>query len=315
MSDQQTIQPESHQHWLELRAQDLTSTEVSALFGLSPYLGAFELWHRKRNRQVVRIEETERMRWGNRLEASIAQGAAEERGWTVQPHKAYVRLPQLRLGSSFDFLITAPTKALLEVKNVDGAVYAKNWIERDGAAAEAPEHIELQVQHQLLVADLPEAYLVALVGGNSLKILHRKRDDQVCTAIRAKAQQFWASIEAGVEPAPDFRADGDYIRNVLRRHADDGTVLHADIETDQLLQRYRNASAAVSEAEGLRDAIKAEVLLRIGAASKVVGSAGTLSCSEVPDSPGKLVTPELVGTYINARKGYRSFRFTPRKEK
>lgn len=315
MFEQQTIQPDNHQHWLELRTQDLTSTEVSALFGLSPYLGAFELWHRKKNRQIVRIEETERMKWGSRLEASIAQGAAEERGWTVQPHKAYVRLPQLRIGSSFDFLITAPTKALLEVKNVDNNVYARDWIEREGGAAEAPPHIELQVQHQLFVADLPEAYLVALVGGNKLQILHRKRDDQVCAAIRAKAAAFWASIEAGVEPAPDFRADGDYIRDVLRRHAQEGTVLHADIETDQLLQRYRAAVSEVAQAEEHRDAIKAEVLLRIGGAAKVLASAGTLSCGEVADSPGKLVTPEMVGTYINPRKGYRSFRFSPRKEK
>ena len=30
-----TIAPESEQHWLDLRTQDLTSTDVAALFGLS----------------------------------------------------------------------------------------------------------------------------------------------------------------------------------------------------------------------------------------------------------------------------------------
>ena len=43
----QTITPSSKQDWLKARTEDITSTEVSALFGISPYTTAFELWHRK----------------------------------------------------------------------------------------------------------------------------------------------------------------------------------------------------------------------------------------------------------------------------
>lgn len=316
MSDliRESIQPDSHQHWLELRSRDLTSTEVSALFGLSPYLTSFELWHRKRSNEIVRIEETERMRWGSRLEASIAAGAAEERGWTIQPLKSYTRLPELRLGSSFDFLITAPEHGLLEVKNVDGSAYARNWVE-NAAGVEAPEHIELQVQHQLLVSGHESAYIAALVAGNELKILHRKRDDTVTKAIVAKAAEFWRSVASGVEPQPDYKHDADYITQVLRRRANEGEVVHADIGLEQLLDRYRGASAACAAAEQSRDALKAEILMRVGTASKVVSSLGTVSCGEVEASPGKLITPDLVGTYVGARKGFRQFRFTPRKEK
>jgi len=300
--------------WLALRTKDITSTDVAALFGLSPYLSPFELWHRKRSVETAAVEETERMRWGSRLEASIAQGAADEHGWTIEPFKSYVRLPDVRMGSSFDFRLTSPSPAILEVKNVDSGVYARNWVDTEDQV-EAPPHIELQVQHQLEVAQMEEAYLVALVGGNTLKVVHRRRDREVGNAIRTKVAQFWASIDADTPPPPNYEQDATYIAKVLRRYANEGEVVQADIAVDQLLDRYRAASAAIAKAEEQRDAIKAEVLMRVGTASKVVGLAGTLSCGEVKDSPGKLITPDMVGTYYGARRGYRSFRFTSRKEK
>ena len=43
--------------WLQERMKDITSTEVSALYGLSPYLTEYELFHTKKDGVVVRIEE------------------------------------------------------------------------------------------------------------------------------------------------------------------------------------------------------------------------------------------------------------------
>ena len=53
--DRERIERTSEQAWLQQRAKDVTSTEVSALFGLSPYMTEFELWHRKANAEIVRI--------------------------------------------------------------------------------------------------------------------------------------------------------------------------------------------------------------------------------------------------------------------
>ena len=56
----QTITPRDREHWLSLRAQDLTSTDVAALFGMSPYKTKFELWHEKRSGERVRIAQNDR---------------------------------------------------------------------------------------------------------------------------------------------------------------------------------------------------------------------------------------------------------------
>jgi len=96
---------ESEAEWLAMRDKDLTSTEAAALFGCSPYATAYELFHRKRGQLVVEFETNDRMVWGNRLETAIALGIAEDHGLIVEPFKVYARIPELRMGSSFDFKI------------------------------------------------------------------------------------------------------------------------------------------------------------------------------------------------------------------
>jgi hypothetical protein len=66
--------------------------------------------------------------------------------------------------------------------------------------------------------------------------------------------------------------------------------------------------------EELKAATKADLLTRIGTASKVKSALGTISCGMTKGSAGTLVTPEMVGTYVGARAGYRNFRFTPSKK-
>jgi len=99
----QRIEIENEKQWLAERAKDVTSTEVSALFGLSPYLTEFELFHQKRDGVTVKFEPNERMKWGNRLESAIAHGAAEDMGWNIAKFNVYMRVQEARIGSSFDF--------------------------------------------------------------------------------------------------------------------------------------------------------------------------------------------------------------------
>src|SRR5260370_357704 len=99
----ESILPVSESAWLSLRTLDVTSSESSALFGLSPYSTAFEVWHRKRDGKVVQIPDNERMFWGRRLQDAIAEGIAEQQGWVCEPMREYMRAPESRMGASFDY--------------------------------------------------------------------------------------------------------------------------------------------------------------------------------------------------------------------
>jgi putative phage-type endonuclease len=296
------IKPESREHWLKMRSQDLTSTDMAALFGISPYLTEFELYHRKKSAKVIEIEENERMKWGNRLEDSIARGVADEKGWRdLVPFKDYARVPEFRIGSSFDYYRTEAA-ALVEIKNVDGIQYARNWID-DGINLEAPPHIELQVQHQMLVAGIQRCYLVALVGGNSLTVIERQFAPAIGNAILKKAQAFWQRIEIGKEPQVDFEKDARFIKE-LYSHAEPNKMVDATAEIIEQANLYQQVSAMIKELEKSKETHKAKLLTMIGDAEKVKGEGFTISAGMVGPSE-----------YMVKREGYRNFKITFKKQK
>lgn len=310
------IQIENREQWLAERAKDVTSTEVSALYGLSPYKTEFELFHEKRDGLIVKLEENERMKWGNRLESIIAHSAAEEHGWNIQKLDVYMREPTYRMGSSFDFEILSSENGpgILEIKNVDGLQYHKNWIDDGQGNIEAPEHIEMQIQHQMEVSGRSWTALVALVGGNQLKVVYRNRDTDIGNDIRQKVAGFWERVLNNVPPPADYSVDADFIIK-LHQRANDGELLEADHDLEALIWQYQLLNKEADAKSRLKDEYRAKILERIGTASKVISQYGSLSCSMTKESPGTLVTPEMVGTYIGGRKGFRNFRFTPKKEK
>jgi len=293
------ITPSDKQHWLHLRTNDITSTEVAALFGISPYTTEYELWHRKRNRDRGEIEANERMVWGNRLETAIADGVAEDLGIDVEPMKQYISIPKLRIGSSFDFRILDDPEGILEVKNVDSLVFRDQWLDDDGNP-EAPPHIELQFQHELLVSGARWGYIAALVGGNRVVTIKREADDAIHRAIVAKCDAFWKSIESGTEPTPDYGRDVDTIAR-LYGHAEPGKLYDGkgDERIAGLCREYYEAGQAEKSAKARKDAAKAELLTIIGNAEKCLTDLGSISAGVVGEA-------EISYT----RKPYRAFRFT-----
>lgn len=309
----QRIERTDESSWLTQRTHDITSTEIAALFNLSPYISEFELFHRKRSGEVVRLQESERMTWGKRLESAIAEGVAQDNNWSISAANFYMRVPEVRIGSSFDYEVrTQSHDGLMEIKNVDAMQFAQKWID-DGTVLEAPEHIELQVQHQMEVADREYCILVALVGGNRLRWVERKRDREIGKTIRERVAEFWDRVARNDAPSPDYSMDAEFIIKQLRANANEGEVLEADSSLEELIEQYQFISREAASMDDLRSKTRAELLERIGTASRVTSSLGNISCGMTKPSQGTLITPEMVGTYVGARQGFRNFRFTPKK--
>jgi putative phage-type endonuclease len=280
--DRQIINPKDKQAWLELRVDDITSTEVSALFGVSPYMTEFELWHRKKNREVVELDPNERMDWGTTVQDSIAAKFARDNGWVIRKMEEYIRVPEFRIGCSFDFSIegTEPF-GLLEVKNVDSLICRKDWI-IDGDNVESPPHIELQLQHQFAVSGRTFGFIGALVGGNRGILTRREPDEKVISEIHRRVKTFWASIEADIAPAPDFSRDTATIARIYG-YAEPGKVkdVRGDSKFGELMEKYKQASSDEKAASKIKEAIKGEVLMLTGDAEKVIGDLGSISLGTV----------------------------------
>lgn len=299
----EVIAPKSEADWLELRSRDVTSTEVPALYRCSPYATHFELVHRKRAQTIVASEPGERARWGTRLQDAIALGIAEDEGWTVRRMTEYMRHPGVRLGASFDYAIG--DDGLLEIKNVDALAFREGWLV-DGDSIEAPPHIELQAQTQLAVSARRFLYIGALVGGNRVVLLRREPDMAIISSIRRHVASFWDLVNSGRDPEPDFVEDAGFIAK-LYSQASPGKVL--DVREDRdlaaLVAEHTRLGEEERRAKQARDAVKAQLLMKIGDAEKVVGEGYSISSGTI------------AGTRVEAfdRSPYRNFRVTWKKVK
>lgn len=296
----ETIQPTDEKHWLSLRSKLVTSTEVAALFGCSPWVSLFELWHRKHDNLEVEFDKNERVTWGLRLEKAIADGVAEDEGLTIRRMTEFIQDTDLRLGASFDYAIG--DDGILEIKNVDGLQFNQKW-EVDGDNIEEPLHIACQVQTQLMLSKRKYVLLRPLVGGNRIMKVRREADPIVHDAIRTKVKEFWRSIDAHEEPKPDFVKDADFIAR-LYSFAQPGKVFNADEQISKLAFKYKAAATEAKAATEKKDAAKAEILTLIGDSEKVIGETFSISAG--------LVGP----THVEYdREGFRNFRINWKKEK
>jgi putative phage-type endonuclease len=299
------ITPENEAEWIALRKQDITSTEVSALFGLSPYKTRLQLWAEKRGELEDNFEGNTRTKWGTMMQAAIANAIAEEQGWTVRARNMYSRIPALQIGASFDYEVIGHEDgpAILEIKNVDWLVYKNKWTEVDGIIS-APDHIELQLQHQMLVSKRTWGAIGVLVGGNDLKVIIRQADPEIHAAIKARAAEFWASVSLGVRPDPNFPSDAETVIR-LNKTSTPGTVCDCtgDTVVDELVANYKHVSNEIASLEDIKTTIKAKLLERIGSAEKAFGTGWSISAKET--------APVQVPASI--RSGFRAFRVTVKK--
>lgn len=311
--------PSSEAEWLEWRKRDITSTESAALFGLSPYMTHYELFFVKQGLMPNVFEENDRIQAGRHLEPAIASLVAERYGVIVEPFKVYAR-NEVRAGSSFDYRIVGVTDAkvedtrlrdmfeqhgigMCELKNVDSLAFKRGWQED-----ETPGHIEVQLQHQLALSGHEWGVIVALVGGHTTQPYIRERRDDVGAAIMDAVAEFWRSVESGEAPPIMYPDDAEVV--IAMHQFSDGSVHDAreDEALAALLAEYDALGATIKAADTRRSVIKATVLDQVGDAAKILWPGGTVSLTQTKDSPGTLVTPDMVGQHVGGRKGYRMFR-------
>ena len=313
------IIPPNEAAWHAMRARDVTSTESPALFDMSPYATAFELWHRKRDEKILTLDPNERMEWGTELQDSIATVLGRRYGVKVRKVPEYISLNDARMGASFDYemrdLCAPNTDGILaamlndhgpgifEIKAVDYGVFRDAWPEReDGLGRQAPAHIEIQVQHQMHVRGMKWGAIGVLVGGNRGHVIVRKYDEAVGQAIESRIRAFWQSIASDDAPPPKFPGDEEFIIGTLFGESVRGKLadMRGDEEVAELIAAYREAGDREKLAEEDKKIAKAKLLLKAGDADRALVDGGSLTLGMVKGS-----------TVSYERAPYRMFKFNP----
>jgi predicted phage-related endonuclease len=210
--------------------------------------------------------------------------------------------------------------AHLEIKAVDFLAFRDGWQLEDEDEPAPPAHIELQVQHQMLVSGFSQSFIGVLVGGNTTHVIHRQRDEDVIAAIRTRISEFWSDVDAGREPPAVMPEDAASVIR-LNAHAEPGKLLDATADPELsaflavLVAEYRQAKRDADNANEHAEVMKARILERIGDAEKVLVQGGSLSCGVVADSPPTVITADMIGQTYGGRRGYRRMQFFAKKGK
>lgn len=311
--------PKSRDEWLALRRKYISSTESAALFGMSPYTTAFELAATKQRPELDTFEGNERTEWGKAMQLAAAKKIAEDYGVKCRAINGYAIDEDARMGASFDYEIIGPSdavsvkddvlrrmytehgKGVLEIKTVDSFVYKNDWPEN-----EPPAHIEIQVQHQLGCIVYGWACIGVLIGGNRAEIVVRERDPEVGQAIAFKSLEFWNLVDAGKSPPVTLPEDADIISKIYG-YAEPGKVYTPTGDDDpviKLVAEYVEIGKLVSAGEKQTKALKAELLLAIKDAERVIIPGYNVSTGTVAET--------IVPAHV--REGYRNVRITAKKE-
>jgi predicted phage-related endonuclease len=196
-----------------------------------------------------------------------------------------------------------------------------DWAYESDVLTQVPEGYIWQVQHQLACYGGDYGWLVAFIDGEPRR-MKVKRSERIIGSIRKAVTDFWMSIGEDNPPPVDHASDGDALADLLffnRVH---------DVKLDGAehdFAAYLTANEEAKQAKARADELKARLLEAAENAMAGINDRGSkavvrcgpykMSLTLVDDNPGKLVTPDMVGTHVGGRKGYLLPRISEEKTK
>lgn len=259
---------------LALRRTGIGASEIAAIAGLHPTRRPIDVWAEKVG-AAEPFEGNAFTEWGHRLERAVAE-AWQDR----HPDRSIFTPGTLRhrehafAFASPDRIVVPPRRRardaweeLLEIKNV--SLYRAD--EFGEGEDEIPEHMLVQVQWQLEVADLDKASLVPLIGGHDYREYPIPRDRELGALLLEIAARFWIDlVEKRVAPPVD--GSGSYAAYLRRRFpAETGPVLEPTPETEELVRRLREARSAEKAAKKAAEEAAQAVKAVLGEAAGIAG--------------------------------------------
>lgn len=258
--------------WFALRAVDLTMSEVGAVIGVDPFSTAVDVWARKCG-LVEPAEDNEAMKLGRWCEPAVAAALQERFPDLVidYPLDLYLRDPQARLGGTPDATArdrTRPDELIaFEFKVISRDSYERWWAEG------APLRYQLQTLGNAMLLGADRGILAALVLGwqkAELVTIEVARHPAAEARIREVAAKFWAAMDEGHAPQPDYERDGATLKALFppRPEAPAPIDLSGDNRLYGLLDQREGLKATIREAEKECSTIDAELVHKLGGAER-----------------------------------------------
>lgn len=264
-----SVEPGSDE-WLAERRLGITSTDIPAILGLSPFASEGDVARDKAGiaGDEPDAESARRMRLGRAMEPVVAAEEVVEHGIQLRRVKRIISHPDLPLlRTSLDYERVGE-RTIVEIKTSS----SRDW------DAGLPEYVEAQVRWQMGVAGYPRAHVAALRYGQRLVCHDVDHDPDVFDGLVAIATDFWNRVLAG-GPFEETRAS-------IRRAwpVDDGLVAEADPEVVEATRDLIDTRAVLKRLGEHEDALVAAIQARMGPTARLVGPDFTITWRRARDS-------------------------------
>jgi len=217
------INIENDKQWRDMRLNHIGASEIAALFNESPHTTVNELFHIKRG-NLTGVEDSVLMAFGRLMEPVIAALVTEHYQWEMIKCKQYHSHPEYPwLGCSLDYYCIHPEfgEGIVQIKNVQN--FAPGWTKET-----APNHVELQVQHELFVTNAARqemglkpftwCAIASMHAGNpeDIRVMFRAQDQKMVHHIVKRSSLFWSDLQKNVEPPLVGAQDYDHVVDLFK---------------------------------------------------------------------------------------------------
>lgn len=250
------MNPSERTAWLESRRNGIGSSDVAKILGLSRWGTALQVYVSK-----VEPNPSEEMapplEWGHRLEPVISAAVMDHYGWKLD------KVPTLR-HKEHEFLIASLDRVNQdrEICEIKSTARGEGYGERE--TSEIPEHVWVQCQHQLEVADLETCWVFVLIGQCDFRRYRIERDSEYMPTVFPHLREFWDRVEQRNPPEPDWsHPDTPSLVSRLCRPKP-GTTIDLDGSAIFIANDYELLSLSIGELTGERDEAKARLTMMLG---------------------------------------------------
>lgn len=259
--------PRSKLLWHAARSRCVTASVAGALLGISPYKTLYRLWAEKTERIGRDDAENDAMRKGRLLEPAAIELAREDfPKWSIlyKRDNAFYCNETLRIGATPDAFAFRPDMGgmgIVQVKIVSEEVLRDEWTEEDGTIT-PPDWIAVQaiMEAKLTGADWASVFVMAVgrsIVGHMVDVpLH----DRIWNLVLQETAKFWALVDSGAEPPPDWEKDADAVAQVYRRSKPQEADMSDDLDLDGIVEAFDECRARRKGEQKAEKVLRARVL-------------------------------------------------------
>ena len=274
------------EEWLAFRKSGIGGSEVAAVFGISPFGTARDVYYDKLNIASAFDDEANKYqkKIGNLLEDVVAEMFSEVTGYPVfKIQKMFRSREHYFMLADVDYFVQLPdgSFAILECKTTGPDATGKWW---DGAVPTVPFNYNLQGRQYMSVMHINKVFYACLHGNSENYLIIREitRDLAFESEMIEVERHFWENHIIPQIPPP-YIEEGELIMESVRRHVGyanpDAPAIILNADTENRVSRYLELQQQKAAAEVSVKAIDGELQRMKGLIVAEMGVCCTAACS------------------------------------